>query len=97
MKLTEPSQVAAALGPLMKGFGAPWCVAGGWALDLWLGRRTREHADLELVLFRDDQSLLHPHFRRWTFIARVEWAQRTVALRRDPRAPCPRNPRTLAG
>ena len=27
---------------------APWYVAAGWALDLVLGRRTREHDDLEI-------------------------------------------------
>ena len=27
---------------------APWYVAAGWALDLFLGRRTREHDDLEI-------------------------------------------------
>ena len=51
---------------LMRDFGAPWCVAGGWALDLYLGRVTREHADVELAIFRDDQTLLHRHLRGWT-------------------------------
>ncbi|WP_123586807.1 nucleotidyltransferase domain-containing protein [Pseudomonas fluorescens] len=32
----------------------PWCVVGGWALDLWLGRPTRAHSDLEFTLLRDD-------------------------------------------
>jgi hypothetical protein len=27
---------------------APWYVIAGWALDLFLGRQTREHADLEI-------------------------------------------------
>ncbi|MEO8551455.1 MAG: amino acid transporter [Kofleriaceae bacterium] len=27
----------------------PWCIVGGWALDLWHGRTTRPHADLELA------------------------------------------------
>jgi Aminoglycoside-2''-adenylyltransferase len=28
----------------------PWCVAGGWAVDLFLGRATREHHDLEIAV-----------------------------------------------
>jgi Aminoglycoside-2''-adenylyltransferase len=28
----------------------PWCVAGGWAIDLFLGRRTREHDDIEVAV-----------------------------------------------
>jgi aminoglycoside-2''-adenylyltransferase len=32
----------------LDGCGAPWCVVGGWAIDLALGRVTREHEDLEI-------------------------------------------------
>ena len=35
-----------------------WAVAGGWALDLFLGRQTREHADLDLAIWRSDQHRL---------------------------------------
>jgi hypothetical protein len=28
----------------------PWYVAGGWAIDLFLGRQTREHGDLEIAV-----------------------------------------------
>ncbi len=31
-----------------------WYVAGGWAIDLWLGRQTREHQDIELAIDRTD-------------------------------------------
>lgn len=34
--------------------GRPWCVVGGWALDLWHGRQTREHDDLEFTVLRQD-------------------------------------------
>ena len=29
---------------------APWCVAGGWALDLFRGAVSREHEDLEIAV-----------------------------------------------
>jgi hypothetical protein len=29
---------------------APWYVAAGWSIDLFLGRQTREHEDLELAV-----------------------------------------------
>jgi hypothetical protein len=32
----------------------PWCVVGGWALDLWHGHQTRDHEDLEFTVLRDD-------------------------------------------
>jgi len=28
----------------------PWYVAGGWSIDLFLGRQTREHGDLEIAV-----------------------------------------------
>ena len=32
----------------LEGLAAPWYVTAGWALDLFLGRQTREHDDLEI-------------------------------------------------
>jgi aminoglycoside-2''-adenylyltransferase len=59
-----PKQVAQALA----GTTAPWCIVGGWAIDLFLDRETRAHADIEIgvpepffpVIFRSlSQFLLH--------------------------------------
>jgi hypothetical protein len=33
-----------------------WAVAGGWAIDAFLGRVTREHADIDIAVWRGDQS-----------------------------------------
>lgn len=41
-----PSEVAGR----MAGIATPWCVAGGWALDLFHGRQTRAHADIEIAI-----------------------------------------------
>lgn len=41
-----PGQAATRLA----GVEAPWCVVGGWALDLWLGRESRLHEDLEIAI-----------------------------------------------
>lgn len=43
-----PEQVAARLREVT----APWCVAGGWAIDLFLGGKRREHGDLEIAVPR---------------------------------------------
>jgi Aminoglycoside-2''-adenylyltransferase len=32
----------------------PWWIAGGWAIDLFLGRQTREHEDLDVLILRRD-------------------------------------------
>ncbi len=40
-----PDQVADRLA----GVRAPWAVAGGWSLDLFMGRTTRPHGDIEIT------------------------------------------------
>jgi aminoglycoside-2''-adenylyltransferase len=44
-----------------------WCVAGGWAVDLFLGRQTRPHGDLEVAVYRRDQQLLRDVFKDWAW------------------------------
>ncbi|MGW4441977.1 nucleotidyltransferase domain-containing protein [Streptomyces sp. NPDC004682] len=41
-----PSEVAQQLA----GIGTPWYVAAGWALDLFRGRQTRAHGDIEIAI-----------------------------------------------
>jgi hypothetical protein len=38
------------LAPRLAGVDVPWCVAAGWALDLYRGGQTREHEDLEIAV-----------------------------------------------
>lgn len=45
-----PADVAARL----EGVDVPWCVVGGWSIDLSLGRETRHHEDLEIEILRGD-------------------------------------------
>ena len=60
----EPLRPAELRG-LLAGLGALWWVAGGWALDLFLGRETRTHEDLDVALLRRDQFALRRHLRGW--------------------------------
>ncbi|MFJ3026722.1 nucleotidyltransferase domain-containing protein [Streptomyces tendae] len=41
-----PNEVAQRLA----GISTPWCVAAGWALDLFQGTRTRAHGDIEIAV-----------------------------------------------
>ena len=38
----------------LSGVCRPWCIVGGWALDLWHGGETRPHEDLEFTILRAD-------------------------------------------
>ncbi|WP_242208356.1 MULTISPECIES: amino acid transporter [unclassified Pseudomonas] len=42
------------LATFLSSVNRPWCVVGGWALDLWLGQQTRNHSDLEFTVLRAD-------------------------------------------
>ncbi len=53
----------------MARFGAPWFLIGGWAVDAWLGRRSRDHADVDLGYFRDDEERLFRLLSGWHMAA----------------------------
>jgi hypothetical protein len=41
---------------IMHGFRGRWGIAGGWAIDLFVGRQMRPHADIDVAILRDDQA-----------------------------------------
>lgn len=49
----------------MAGWDRRWWIAGGWALDLFLGHETRPHADLELSILSADQPALYTQLAGW--------------------------------
>ena len=66
---------------LMRGFPHPWYIAGGWAVDLYLGRETREHDDIDVVILRKDQFELQRYLTNWAFVKvvdgqRLPWTDR---------------------
>lgn len=61
----SPTQVA----DLMTGTDRPWLIAGGHAIDLFVGHRTREHADLDIFLLRRDQQAIHEALSGWEVYA----------------------------
>ncbi len=54
---------------LMSDYTAPWCLCGGWAVDTWVGRKTRDHADVDIVVFQADLGGLFNHLTGWQLIA----------------------------
>lgn len=50
---------------LMHGYRHPWFFAGGWALDLFQGRQTRPHSDVDVAVFRAGLADLLTHFAGW--------------------------------
>jgi hypothetical protein len=50
---------------LLAGCAAPWWIAGGWAIDLFLGRQTRPHADTDIALLRGTEPVLRACLQGW--------------------------------
>ncbi len=56
-----PSEIAA----LFAEYAGRWCIAGGWALDLFAGVQSRVHDDIDVLVVRDHLSLLHAALPGW--------------------------------
>jgi hypothetical protein len=54
-----------AVSSIMAAFPRPWFIAGGWAIDLFMGTVSRRHEDLEVGIFRRDQHILRAHLSGW--------------------------------
>src|SRR5690625_3691839 len=55
------------INELMKGYNEQWFIAGGWAIDLYVGKTTRLHEDIEIAVFRKDQLVLKEYLHEWDF------------------------------
>jgi hypothetical protein len=65
--LDRPEPVARIAG-LMSTFRPRWFLCGGWAVDAWLGRQTREHGDIDITIFHDDQRAIFDHLAGWQLV-----------------------------
>ncbi|WP_081841469.1 nucleotidyltransferase domain-containing protein [Alicyclobacillus macrosporangiidus] len=50
---------------VMDKFQYPWLIGGGWAIDLALGKVTREHEDVDICVFREHTQAVLDHFSDW--------------------------------
>ncbi|KJY39899.1 hypothetical protein VR45_01625 [Streptomyces sp. NRRL S-495] len=49
-------------GRLFAGFEGSWWIAGGWAVDLEVGRVRRTHTDVDILVLARESELLARHF-----------------------------------
>jgi len=61
-------EVVAPIASLMSSYSAHWALCGGWAVDSWLGEHTREHGDVDVSVFVQDQRALFNHLRGWQLV-----------------------------
>ena len=62
--LWEPYDVKK-IQALMQEFDRPWCIAGGYAIELFVGESFRPHGDIDIFLFREDQLHIQTYFQDW--------------------------------
>ncbi len=69
----EPEDALGHIDPLtpldvyeaLQGLRAPWWIAGGWAIDAFVGRETREHGDVDVGALRRDQLAMQWALEGW--------------------------------
>src|SRR5918996_452804 len=54
---------------LMSTFRPWWALCGGWAVDAWIGEQTRDHVDIDIATFADDQRVVFEQLSSWNLIA----------------------------
>jgi hypothetical protein len=74
MEGTAVPEAVARLADVMGSYPRPWALCGGWALDAWLGRVSRDHGDVDLSVFDADHGDLFDHLAGWQLIAHTSAA-----------------------
>jgi hypothetical protein len=44
-----------------------WWITGGWALDLFMGKKSRPHFDIDVAVARKDQAAAQAYLKGWDF------------------------------
>ena len=66
----QPLSIAEA-GRIFGELPVMWWVAGGQAVDAFLGYHSREHGDLDIAVLRRDQLIVQQHLAEWELYAAV--------------------------
>ena len=68
----------------LAGASRRWWIAGGWALDLYLDRQTRPHADLDVGCFREDLASVRSVMDGWQFYGAREGVLERLGPHAEP-------------
>ena len=59
--LLSPQKAAS----LFEELEVPWWISGGYAIELFVGRRLRKHGDLDIGILKRDQLVIREHLGSW--------------------------------
>jgi hypothetical protein len=71
---------------IMSAVDRPWWIAGGWAIDLFLGSRTRAHKDLDVGVRRIDAARIIAALPGWEFYEAKEGLRSRLIPGAEPRS-----------
>lgn len=71
----SPFALMIAVARVFSRFDRPWFLAGGWAIDLFLQRISRDHEDIDVAVLRRDQSPIQSYFADWNLVKLVQGRQ----------------------
>jgi hypothetical protein len=77
MRPADPFARVREVAAFLADFPRPWFISGGWAIDLFLNRVTRDHEDIDVAIFRRDQRDLRTYLADWTL-------EKVAERRREP-------------
>ena len=86
MPLTWHALEPAAARHIMSAIDVPWWIAGGWAIDLFVGAQTRAHKDLDVGVRRADAPRIIAALPEWEFFEAKDGSLSRPALGTDLRA-----------
>jgi len=72
----DPSTAAAWLS----GLEVPWWIAGGWAIDLYVGQQHRPHLDIDIGILRRDLARILNALSSWEFFEAKDGALRPLGV-----------------
>lgn len=62
-------QPVARLTAIIRDTPLTWSLCGGWAVDAWVGRQTRNHLDVDVAVFRDEERAIFEHLAHLRLVA----------------------------
>jgi Aminoglycoside-2''-adenylyltransferase len=71
---------------IMRAVDAPWWIAGGWAIDLFVAARTRAHKDLDVGVRRADAPRIIAALPGWEFFEAKDGVLARLAAGMAPHA-----------
>lgn len=73
-------EAVAGVAETMAAYPGRWVLCGGWAVDAWLDRETRDHGDIDVSVFLDESQILYEYLADWELVGHDAFTDDTNEL-----------------